>query len=135
MVFIYQYEDNPTYAPLTDEIFNMIERGETKAMTSTLTMMEVLVNPKRLGKQDLVDDYIYTLTTFPNLEMRTVDAVVAEEAAGLRARYNLRPADAIQIAACLAGGADAFVTNDDAMKRVTELEVISLREFIDSTHS
>jgi len=135
VVFIYQYEDNPAYAPLTEAIFDLVEGGRIKAVTSTLTLMEVLVNPKRKGKQDLVEDYTYALTTFPNLEMKTVDAFVAEEAAGLRARYNLRPPDAIQVTACLLGGADVFVTNDDAMKKVKEIKVLSLKDFIDSTHS
>jgi len=131
MVFIYQYEDNPTYAPLTDAVFEAVETGRVKAVTSTLTLMEVLVNPKRLGRQDLVDDYTYALTTFPNLDMKAVDASIAGEAASIRAKYNLRPPDAVQVAACLAGGADTFITNDDALKRVEEIEVLSLKDFID----
>jgi predicted nucleic acid-binding protein len=54
-----------------------------------------------------------------------VDAV-AESAAELRARYNLSLTDALQMAAALAAGCDAFLTNDTALKRVTELRVLVL---------
>jgi predicted nucleic acid-binding protein len=131
MVFIYQYEDDPAYAPLTDAVFEAVEAGRVRAVTSTLTLMEVLVKPKRLGRQDLVDDYTYALTTFPNLDMRAVDASIAGEAASMRAKYNLRPPDAVQVAACLVGGADAFITNDDAVKRVKEMRILTLKDFVD----
>jgi predicted nucleic acid-binding protein len=130
MLFIYHYENNPTYAPLTEALFGAIEEGELRGMTSALTLMEVLVNPKRLGREELVDDYTNALTTFPNLTMLNIDASVAAEAASLRAAYNLRPADAIQVAACVAGGADVFITNDNAMRRVEDVEVLILNNFL-----
>jgi predicted nucleic acid-binding protein len=38
----------------------------------------------------------------------------------------------MQIAACLHHGATAFLTNDMRLRRVTELEVIILNDFLDS---
>jgi len=56
-----------------------------------------------------------------------VDAV-AEQAAELRARYNLKLADSFQIAAAIAAGCDAFLTNDAALKRVSEITILVLDE-------
>lgn len=49
-------------------------------------------------------------------------------AADFRARYNLSLPDALQAAVALVAGCDAFLTNDAALKRVTELRVITLDE-------
>ena len=53
-----------------------------------------------------------------------IDAALAQAGAELRARYNIRLPDALQIAAALQNGCAAFLTNDDALKRVTEVKVI-----------
>jgi hypothetical protein len=44
---------------------------------------------------------------------------VAERAAELRARYNLRTPDALQVATALVRRCEAFLTNDARLKRVT----------------
>ena len=46
---------------------------------------------------------------------------VARGAAQLRARLGVRPADALQAASALLGGATAFVTNDRALARLAPL--------------
>ncbi len=57
-----------------------------------------------------------------------IDSTVAERAADLRARYNLRTPDALQTAAALDTGWQAFLTNDTQLKRVIELRVLILDE-------
>jgi hypothetical protein len=52
-VFIYQLEGNPRYLPFTDPVFSWLEQPESKAVTSTITMTELLVRPYRsLGEQE-----------------------------------------------------------------------------------
>ena len=53
---------------------------------------------------------------------------IARHAALLRASYNLSLTDAFQISAALAFGCSAFLTNDVALKRVTELRVLVIGE-------
>ena len=53
---------------------------------------------------------------------------IAERTAQLRADHNLRTPDAVQIATALLSGCDAFLTNDEKLKRVTELRVIVVTE-------
>jgi predicted nucleic acid-binding protein len=48
-------------------------------------------------------------------------------AAEIRARYGLRTPDAIMIATAIESGATLAVTNDDAWRKVEELEVLVLR--------
>ena len=58
-----------------------------------------------------------------------LDARVARIGAELRAMYGLRTPDALQIAACLAHGAEAFVTNDRRLRRVSKMRVMVLEDF------
>jgi predicted nucleic acid-binding protein len=48
------------------------------------------------------------------------------QAAELRAKYNLRTADALQVASALSVNCDTFLTNDKQLNRLTELRVLVL---------
>jgi predicted nucleic acid-binding protein len=130
MVFIYHLEDHPIYAQATEVIFESWEAGNTAGVTSIITLLEILVKPKRDGNLEAARDYREMLTRFPNLELVILDLELADRASGLRAKYNLKTPDAIQIAATLQAGGTAFITNDPAFKRVTEIEVLVMDELI-----
>ena len=53
---------------------------------------------------------------------------IADAAAELRARYNLRMPDALHVAAALSTSCDALLTNDARLKRVQELPILVLDE-------
>jgi len=59
-----------------------------------------------------------------------IDDSIAKQAAKLRVRYNLSLADALQVAAALAAGCDAFFTNDIALKRVSEIKILVIDEIV-----
>jgi len=124
---IYHVEGNPAYQPLTDSIFQQIQHGMPEAVTSSVTLAEYLVHPYRHGDTALVQKFRQAITAGVHTTYVGVDAS-AESAAELRARYNLTLTDAFQIAAALAAGCDAFLTNDSALKRVTELTIMVLDE-------
>jgi predicted nucleic acid-binding protein len=127
MCFLYRFEANATYLDLTRDLFDLIERGECRATTSVLSLTESLVAPLRLGRAEIAATYRTIFTNFPNLDLVPVDVRAAEVAAELRTRHGLRTPDALHLAAAVAAGADAFITNDAALTRVTEVEVIPLR--------
>ena len=106
-----------------------MEKGGVKAVTSTLTLMEVLVRPKQLNQQKVVDDYGFLLRTFPNLMLTSIDDSCAERAADLRTAYGIRPPDALQIGTAIVSSAGCFVTNDEKLKRVKETETVVLNHF------
>lgn len=128
--FIYHIEEDPTYKAMTTALFTYLEQGTVKGVTSAITIMEILVRPKALGDEIAVEDYKLLLTTYPNLKIKEIDVEVAERAADLRSTYRLRPPDALQAAACLVEGADAFVTNDSRMKVLREMDVIILTSYL-----
>jgi predicted nucleic acid-binding protein len=81
------------------------------------------------NERDAAREYLFVLKTFPNLKLKPVNDGVAQRAAEIIAKYNLRPPDAIQLASCLEEGAEAFFTNDRGLKIVREVEVHTLRDY------
>ena len=122
-IFIYHLEANLSYADLAAEVFTWLERSPHTAVTSTLTMTELLVQPYRAGNEPLVNQYYGLLSLFPNLEWIAPDLSIADAAARLRAQHRLRTPDALQAATAICRHATALLTNDPDLARVTEIEV------------
>jgi predicted nucleic acid-binding protein len=130
-VFIYHLEAHPRYQPLTQELLAGVETGQWKAITSTVTIMELTVRPWQLERPAVAREYEALLVHFPNLVLADVTRDVARQAAQLRARYRIRPADALQVATALIHGATAFVTNDSFLIRLAAvLEIVMLDDFV-----
>ncbi len=122
-VLIYFYEDRKRLGDSAEKILRAIETGEVHGLFSSVGITELLTLPLREGRQDIVDYYRDDLYNFPHLRIVTVDAVIAEEAAKLRAMYNLKTPDALHLATAIITGAELFVTNDKALKRVKEIKI------------
>ena len=128
---IYYIEEHPEYLALADELFDTLDRESTQGMTSVLTLQEVLVKPLRDGRTDLADQYLDILTKSRNITLHVIDQPVCESAARLRARYGwLRTPDALQVATAIEHQAQMIITNDDRWRKLTEIEVAVLRNFL-----
>ncbi len=125
---IYFIEEHPTYLPIVAPLFAQIDAGIFAGFTSTITVAEVSVMPLRANRPDLQSQYLDLLLHSANFETKPVDAALAQAGASLRARYNIRLPDALQIAAALATGCEAFLTNDGGLKRVSEIKVLVVSE-------
>jgi predicted nucleic acid-binding protein len=125
---IYFVERNPSYTALVSAIFDQIDNGTLTAVTSPVTLAECLVAPYRLGLMGLQDDFFNVIVYGAHTLFVPLDQEQARQAAELRARYNLTLPDALQVAAALGAGCDAFLTNDTTLRRVTELHVLVVDE-------
>jgi predicted nucleic acid-binding protein len=130
-VFVYQLLDHPQYAPLTDVILRAVEAGRLRAVTTTITLAEILTKAEQETNPQAAIDYEAYLTLFPNLTLLPVDVQLAKTAARVRAQFRCKLPDALQIAAALVSQADAFITNDrDLQKRFPEPTIVLLSDFI-----
>lgn len=93
-------------------------------------MLEVLVQPYRRSDLEAVDRYYALLSTYPNVDWIETSLEIADRAAALRADLNLRTPDAIQASTALQAGATGFVSNDQAFRKVRELDVAVLDDLI-----
>jgi predicted nucleic acid-binding protein len=129
-IFIYHFEANPNYLPITTELLSSIEGGQREAVTSTITLMELIVHPLKLNRQDVARKYEALLVNFPHLQIVDLDRNVIRQAAQLRADFRIRPADALQAAACLVNSVTAFITNDKRLDVLQpRFEVIVLEDY------
>ena len=123
---IYYIEENPTYMVAVDSLFDALERKEFSAVTSMVTLLEVLVQPLRRGDPALADRYRSLLLDTEGLTTVPLGQQIAEEAARLRALYGVKTADSIQMATALCEGASFVVTNDSRLPAVPGLTVLVL---------
>ena len=127
--FIYLWERHPRYFMLSETLFRHLKKPGVQGVTSIITLIEVCVLPQRQGRRDLVHAYERALCHSQQVQMRSVDTVLARRAVSLRADYGIRVPDALQIAAALEAGATAFVTNDQRLEKVKELTMLLLGDF------
>ncbi|HLX07190.1 MAG TPA: type II toxin-antitoxin system VapC family toxin [Thermoanaerobaculia bacterium] len=127
MLFIYHFERNERFGEPASALLAAVEQGRCRLVTSVISLMEVLVIPKRRGMTELCRRYRELFSSFPNLTVQPVDEEVAELAAGLRAAHAIRTPDALHLATALRNQATAFVTEDRRLPRLRELPVLTLR--------
>lgn len=132
---VYYVEQNPTYFATAQSVFNRIEAGALTAVTSPVTLAECLIHPYRLGLTQLQENFFRVVTGAEHTVFQPIDAAVGQQAAVLRAKYKLTLTDALQVAAALVANCEAFLTNDHALQRVTELRIIVLADLQTSSSS
>lgn len=129
-IWIYHFENHPEYLPLTTEVLTAVESGNLRAIASELTILEIIVLPLKQEHLDAADDYELLLSEFPNLTLIPITRSILRHAASLRASYGLRTPDALIVATALAGNATLLVTNDKALNKLQEIEVICLADLV-----
>jgi len=128
---IYYLEENPTYVARMDTIVEYIETSSVEAISSVITLTEILNHPIRLGRTDLEQAYQSILLNTDTFRLLPVTVKIAQSAARLRAQYNLRTPDALHLATALESACDVLLTNDLGLKRIQEIRILILDE-IDS---
>ena len=126
--FIYFVEHHPRYSNFCETLFDRIEEGKTRASTSALTLLEVLVQPYRQNNEELVMKFYALLTSYPNLTWVSMTLNVADRAAKLRAEHRLKTPDSIQAASAISCGATGFICNDKIFRKVKEFESLIIND-------
>jgi predicted nucleic acid-binding protein len=129
-VFIYDLDANPHYSGLANAVFESILDPGQAAVTSTLTMTEILVGPYRSLDTQRADDLFAFLAPYPHLEWIAPDLAIAEAAARIRAAYGLRIVDALQVATAISSKATCLIANLQDFRKVTEIETILLDDYV-----
>jgi len=130
VVFIYFIEEHPQYLPLIEPLFAAIDAGTVEGVTSSLTFLETLVVPYRVGNGPLGERYEALLTGSRGIRMLDLDRPLLRAAAQLRASLRVRTPDAIQLAAALAARCSAYLTNDRELPPVPGLKILQLQDYL-----
>ncbi len=74
---IYFVQSHPTYDRVVSAIFHQIAAGNIEAITSALTLTEILSWPIQQGNTQLLAQYRTLFTTSPHFTLVTIDAAVS----------------------------------------------------------
>lgn len=116
-VVIYASEGPNRWSALLDELLEAIDGGVVTAVTSELTLAEVLVKPIEAEAADVIAGYERMLDPTSPIIVVPVTREILWGMAQLRARLRLKPMDAIHVATALAMGCD-YVLSEDARLRL-----------------
>ncbi|MGE5528373.1 MAG: type II toxin-antitoxin system VapC family toxin [Patescibacteria group bacterium] len=129
-LFIYLLADRAPYAEAVQPFLKAVHQGEITAITSVITLTEVLAKPEQNKQADLVRAYSLALRGIDHLQFVEIDETIARHAAHLRGVYGFRTPDALQLAAALHKQCSFFVTNDRRLQRMQELNIIVLDDVL-----
>ena len=125
--FIYLIENHPEFYQKTEELIFNLAMSSASFYTSVLTETEFNVQPIKLNKRELIDDFEKILVDI-GFKVHNIDIGIAKKAAELRVKHGLKTLDALQVATAIESDCSVFVTNDKGLKRLSELKVILISE-------
>lgn len=126
-VFIYAVEGFAQHRPFIEELFRQIDGGRIDAVTSELTMAEVLVKPFEAGREDIGDLYRELLQTSGHLTVVPIDRSILMQAARYRSVLGVKLPDAIHVATALAANCDVLLSNDQKIRVPDSIALHPLR--------
>jgi predicted nucleic acid-binding protein len=128
--FIYHIEKDKRYAPATRAFLISARTKRSVLCTSVVSVMEFSVKPHVKNDKELLDRFRNFLLVFPVFPY-DINFDIADRAAKLRAQYAfLKGLDALQLAAAIEHGCDAFLTNDRKLKAIKDIEVFLIEDLV-----
>ena len=127
-VFIYAMEGFRPYDEIISGLFEAIQDRAVHAVTSELTLAELLVVPFRENRPDIVAKYEQMLTQQPSLAVAPVTRSVLYESAGLERVWELDYPTAIHAATASAQSCDFFLTAEKNFKLTEGIRRVLLDE-------
>jgi predicted nucleic acid-binding protein len=127
-LFIYAMEGLPPVASKLATLFHRFDRGELHAVTSELSLAEVLVKPIREHMTAIRDQYERMISPSPSLDVVSVNREILLAAATLRATSSLKLPDAVHAATSITRGCTTYLTNDHRFATIPDLPVLMLAD-------
>lgn len=118
------------HVDLTRLLFAGLRAGEFVAQTSAVSIFQIVVEPYRRGDEETAEKAERCLSALPGLEILPVTSAVARQAAQVRAQLGGRTERALQLATALDGGANVFLTDRSAIRRIAGMQLETLEAFL-----
>jgi len=128
--FIYFFEDKLPYNELLTPVFLAVDAGTIHAVSSLITVVEVLSKPYGLEQWDLVKTYRKIFGRSSKVDVLPLTLETADLTAQIRGKYNVKMPDAIQWATATLHHVDYFLTNDKGFKVLNDDRVLIVDEYL-----
>jgi predicted nucleic acid-binding protein len=99
------------------EFLRQIHKGKFHALTSSVTLLEVILDMAESGYFELASKAVASIEDMRNLEIVSLSKTMTKQAAAFVVRDKLTIHDAYHIATALCMKTEAFVTRDEELKR------------------
>lgn len=126
-LYIYFFENNLQYADEIENLLNLTTEKKITLIASTLLLSEILVSPYKTKNKQLLQIYQNLDQTITNLNLIPLNKKIADQTAFIRAKYDIRTPDAIHLATAIDQQANLFVTADQQLSKVKEINVEIVR--------
>lgn len=127
-IFVYALEGYPVFRPILTSLFEAIDRGDIQAVTSELTLAEVLVKPLLDRSREREAAYLQALRPSTSLHLAPVSQETLIAAAHLRAEHGLKLPDAIHMATAQLTHCERLLTNDSRFKTLPGIDVLLISQ-------
>lgn len=125
-IFIYLFEDHIRFSQSLEDLFDDLAKGKLEAVTSLITISEVLTKPYNNNQSELIEKYQNIFMHLPHLTIAPLSYESSLLAAQIRARYGFRLLDSFQLAIATIGGCKSFLTNDKQLLNFKDLTILYL---------
>lgn len=126
-VFIFALEGDPLFGAASATVLRAVEAGTIAAVTSELTLAEVLVKPLKLGRGDLVDRFLAAIGEGP-IAVHPLSRAILLRSAEIRAVHGGRLADALHVATAIEAGCEPFVSEDRGIRPPPGLSLVPVAD-------
>jgi predicted nucleic acid-binding protein len=116
-LFIYLFEQHSKFSTPTIALRKRMLERRDELLTSTMTLGEVQIGPRRANNHALAATYRDAIER--TCTLLSFDTAAANIYAELRENAAIRPPDAIQLSCAAAAGVELFVTNDQSLTKLT----------------
>ena len=127
-VFIYAVEDFPIYSDICRKLLGYVDAGSIQAVTSEISLAEVLVRPIQEENSEAVRVYEEMLKDRPQLLVEPISRALLHASARIRAKTGCRLPDAIHVATAAAWSSEILLTADKRMSAPYGCKLILLSE-------
>ena len=122
-IIVYVVEGYAQHQQVLRSLLAEMDAGRLAAVTSELTLAEVLVKPMRDANEHLVRAYAEFLEPSRALTVAPLTRPILIDAARIRASGNLKLPDAVHVATAIALDCDTLLTNDQSLRGSPGIEV------------
>lgn len=128
MLFIYLLEDNPTFSPRVQRLLERAYNRGDSLCTSYLALGEMMAGAERsqgVGKATLLRETIEEM----GFSCLPFDEGAVAPFSRLRAKENVKVADAIHLACAASAGIDLFLSGDEQLAKLDVPGIQFIAEF------
>ncbi len=122
---IYLIENPPTFGPRATALVTALRTAGHRFAVSDLVRLECRAYPVRRSDLTLLAQYDAFFTS-SDVQVLPLTAAVCDRATVLRATFNFKTPDALQLAAAVVHGCDRFLTNDARLNACTDIPIDAL---------